>query len=75
MITADIINDKDFQFFKIPINYKINDTKIYLKKIGNSLFVTPYHNPWQSFFDSLNKFTDDYMNDREQPEQKREIFD
>ena len=75
MITAEIINDKDFQIFKIPVDFKIDDTKVYLKKVGNVLFLIPYHNPWQSFFDSLNKFTDDFMSERNQTEQEREIFD
>lgn len=75
MITAEIINDKGFQIFKIPVDFKIDDTKVYIKKIGNALFIIPFHKPWQSFFDSLNKFTDDFMTEREQPKQKRETFD
>jgi len=75
MMTAEIINEKDFQIFKIPNDFKINDSKVYLKKIGNSLYLIPFHNPWQSFFDSLDKFTDDFMNERQQAEQKRELFD
>jgi len=75
MITTEIINEKGFQFFKIPKSYKINDTKIYLKKVGNSLFITPFHDPWQIFFDSLDKFSEDFMNERNQPLQERETFD
>jgi antitoxin VapB len=75
MMTAEIINEKDFQIFKIPNDFKINDSKVYLKKIGNSLYLIPFHNPWQSFFDSLDKFSDDFMNERQQAEQKRELFD
>ncbi len=74
-MTAEIINEKDFQIFKIPNDFKINDSKVYLKKIGNSLYLIPFHNPWQSFFDSLDKFTDDFMNERQQAEQKRELLD
>lgn len=32
MITAEIINDKGFQIFKIPVDFKIDDTKVYIKK-------------------------------------------
>ena len=35
----------------------------------------PFNNPWQTFFDSLDKFSDDFMRERNQPEQKRELFD
>ncbi len=34
------------------------------------------HNPWQSLIDSLDKFTPDYLNDRNQPGiQTRESID
>ena len=75
MITAEIINNQDFQLFKIPQSQRIDDTKVYLKKVGNGIFLIPFHNPWQTLFDSLIKFSDDFMTEREQPEQKREIFD
>ena len=75
MITTEIINNQDFQLFKIPKSLKIDDTKVYLKKVGNGIFIIPFHNPWQSFFDSLTEFSDDFMETREQPNQNRVIFD
>ena len=75
MITTEIINNQDFQLFKIPKSLKIDDTKVYLKKVGNGIFIIPFHNPWQSFFDSLTEFSDDFMDTREQPNQNRVIFD
>ncbi len=72
----DIINKKGFQDIRIPEQMKIDDNKVYLKKVGNSLFIIPYHKPWQNLFDSLNSFTSDFMDDRMQPEnQLREPFD
>ena len=55
---------------------RINDDKVYLKQIGNALYIIPFHNPWHSLVDSIDSFTSDYMNNREQPiDQKRESFD
>jgi len=74
--TIEIKNKKGFQALRIPEKLKINDSKVYLKKIGNSLYIIPFHNPWQNLIESLDAFTTDYMSDREQPiEQKREPFD
>ncbi|MEA3447469.1 MAG: type II toxin-antitoxin system VapB family antitoxin [Bacteroidota bacterium] len=71
--TIDIKNKKGFQSIKIPKHMKIDDDKVYLKKVGNSLYIIPYHKPWQNLFESLNAFTSDFMDDREQPDnQQRE---
>lgn len=75
MITSEVIQEKDFQILKIPKTYRINDNKIYLKKVGNALYILPFHNPWQTLFDSLSGFTDDFTVQRIQPEQNRELFD
>ena len=74
--TIDINNKKGFQAIRIPEKLKINDSKVYLKKIGNSLYIIPFHNPWENLIESLDTFTNDFMTDREQPNnQKRESFD
>jgi antitoxin VapB len=31
----------------------------------------PYHDAWQSLFESLDQFSDDFMDDREQPDQQQ----
>ncbi len=72
----EIQNDKGSQAIKIPDDFKINDDKVYVKKIGNALYIIPFHSPWQNLFDSLGEFTTDFMNDRNQSsEQSRELFD
>ncbi len=74
--TIEIKNQKGFQAIRIPEKLKINDNKVYQKKIGNSLYIIPFHNPWENLIESLDSFTSDFMNDREQPDdQKRESFD
>lgn len=74
--TIEIKNKKGTQAIRIPERLRINDDKVYLKKVGNSLFIIPFHNPWQNMFDSLNSFTSDFMDDREQTnDQQRELFD
>ena len=72
----DIQDKSGFQSIKIPDSFKINDDKVYLKKVGNALYIIPFHNPWQNLIDSVDEFSQDFMNDREQPtEQTRESFD
>jgi antitoxin VapB len=74
--TIEIKNKKGIQAIRIPERLRINDDKVYLKKVGNSLFIIPFHSPWQNMFDSLNSFTSDFMDEREQTnDQQRELFD
>jgi antitoxin VapB len=74
--TVNIQDLQDFQAINIPPSLKINDDKVYIKKIGNALYLIPFHNPWQNLMDSLKEFTSDYMEDRNQPpSQTRESFD
>jgi antitoxin VapB len=71
-----IQNLEGSQAINIPDNLKINDDKVYIKKIGNVLYLIPFHNPWQNLIDSLSEFTPDYMENRNQPPaQSRESFD
>lgn len=74
--TVNINQLKGLQSILIPKGMEIDDDKVYLKKIGNIIYVIPFHNPWKNFFDSLTLFSDDFMNERNQPEnQDRESFD
>jgi antitoxin VapB len=75
---VEAVNIQDLQGIQainIPPSLKINDDKVYIKKIGNILYLIPFHNPWQNLMDSLDQFTPDFMEDRNQPlEQTRESF-
>ena len=64
--TIDIQDTSGSQSVKIPDNFKIKDDKVYLKKVGNALYIIPFHSPWQNLIDSVNEFSEDFMNDREQ---------
>ncbi|MGF1669117.1 MAG: antitoxin, partial [Balneolaceae bacterium] len=59
-----------------PEGLHIDDDKVYLKKVGNSIYVIPFHNPWDTLFQSTDQFTDDYLEERNQPKmQERELFE
>jgi len=74
--TIDIKNIKGVQAIRIPKKMRIDDDKVYLKKVGNTLYIIPYHDPWRNLIESTDSFTSDFMNERKQPDQqKRESFD
>jgi len=74
--TINISNDKSHQSLRIPKRLRINAKKVYLKKMGNTLFVIPFSDPWANLVEGASSFTSDFMEDREQPEnQSRETID
>lgn len=69
--TIDIKTIKGAQVIRIPKKMRIDDDKVYLKKVGNSLYIIPYHNPWQNLIESTDAFTPDFMDERNQPSQQQ----
>lgn len=69
MKTAKLFINGRSQAVRLPKEYRFSGTDVYIKKIGNMVILLPKDNPWESFFDSLDQFSEDYMEDRRQPEQ------
>lgn len=74
MKTAKIFQNGQSQAVRLPKEFRFESNEVYIKKMGNAVVLIPIKNSWQSLFDSLDKFSDDFMNTREQPKelQKRE---
>ncbi len=74
--TIEIKEEVDNQKILIPNTMRIDDDKVYLKKMGNTIYIIPYHNPWQNLIESTESFTNDFMENRNQIDtQTREPFD
>ena len=67
---AEIFKDGQNQVVKLPEEFNINDDKVYVNKIGNVVVLLPFHDPWRPLFDSLDKFSDDFMEERKQPKEQ-----
>jgi antitoxin VapB len=73
MKTVHVYQDGQNQTIRLPKEFQFTDENVSIKKVGNIVVLIPNENPWQSLFESLDQFTDDYMEERDQPpEQKRE---
>lgn len=73
---ADINDKKSFQSVRIPNKLRLKESKVYLKKLGNALYLIPYNDPWASLIEGIDSFTNDFMDIREQPpSQISEAFD
>ena len=68
MNTAQLITNGDNQTVILPKDFQLQGSEVYIKKIGNAVVLISKENPWQTLFDSLNLFSDDFMSTREQPD-------
>jgi antitoxin VapB len=70
--TTVFVNGRS-QAIRIPKEYRFNDKEVFIDKIGSVLRIMSIKNSWSPFLESLNNFSEDFMKNRNQPEeQKRE---
>ncbi len=76
MKRAKLFKNGQSQAVRLPKEFRFKGEEVYIKKSGNVTILIPLEKPWESLFDSLNKFSDDFMVTREQPEQqtREDIF-
>lgn len=75
MKTAKIFKNGQSQAVRLPKEFRFEGEKVFIKKVGNAVVLLPANNPWEPLFESLNKFSDDFMETRHQPkQQEREAF-
>jgi antitoxin VapB len=68
MKTATVVTQAGGQIVHLPEDIHLDGDEVLVKQVGQSVVLTPKHaNPWQSLLDSLDQFTDDFMEDRAQP--------
>jgi antitoxin VapB len=71
MRTAKIFQNGQSQAVRIPKEFRLIGSEVYIKKQGDSIVLTPIgDNPWQQLFDSFQQFSDDFMPTRSQPTQQ-----
>lgn len=75
MQTVKIFINGRSQAVRLPKDFRFSVNDVFIKKIGNMVVLFPKDDPWSSWIDSLDQFTDDFMDSRDQPDQDtREKF-
>ena len=67
METAKVIQNGRSQMIRLPKGYRFTDKKVFVKRMGNAIVLIPCDDPWRSLFESVHQFSDDFMEQREQP--------
>jgi antitoxin VapB len=64
------------QAVRMPKDFRFEGDEVFIKKVGDSVILIPYHAPLRTLFDSLSMFSEDFMEEYEQPpfEECEDIF-
>lgn len=71
MDTAKIFENGKSQAVRLPKAYRLKGKEAFITKIGEAIVLLPKKDKWDSLIESLDKFSDDFMNERTQPPQDK----
>ena len=73
MKTAKVFKSGNSQAVRIPKEFHIDDEEVEIRRKGRAIVLEPRKRSWTSLFESLGKFTDDFMAEgrNQPPVQKR----
>ena len=75
MKKAKIFMNGQSQAVRLPKEFRFNENEVSVQKYGDGILILPIAKSLFAFRSSIKNFSDDFMNDRNQPEmQKRDDF-
>lgn len=76
MKIAKLFQNGQSQAVRLPKEFRFKGESVFIKKVGNAVILLPLKNPWKPLLESLDKFSDDFMATRNQPDiqEREDIF-
>ena len=71
MQTAKLFVNGRSQAVRLPKECRFSGDDVYIKRYQGIVMLLPKDSPWASLVDSLDQFTSDFMDERDQPEEQR----
>lgn len=68
MEVAKLFQNGQSQAVRLPKAFRLLGKEVFIKKTGNVIMLIPIENSWESLKGSLNKFSIDFMESRNQPQ-------
>jgi len=76
MKTAKLFHNGRSQAVRLPKEYRLSGKDVYVRKIDEMILLLPKKAPWGSLIKSLDRFSEDFMSERDRPPaQKRAGFE
>lgn len=71
MKTAKLFQNGQSQAVRLPKEFRFEGGEVFIKKSGNAVVLMPLVDSWGSLIGSLDKFSKDFMAERDQPKQQK----
>jgi antitoxin VapB len=73
MKTAQIFSNGRSQAVRLPKEYRFDAEDVFIKKFDNIIMLIPKKDPWASLINSLDKFSNDFMESRPVPKTQKRL--
>jgi len=68
MNTAKVFQNGRSQAVRLPKEFRFEGNEVFVHKVGNAVVLLPVQHSWDTLFESLEQFSEDFMADgRNQP--------
>ena len=67
MMTAKLFQNGHSQAVRLPKAFRLPGTEVYIKKVGSAIVLLPIDHPWDTLYDNLPHFSEDFMRECDQP--------
>ena len=76
METAKLFTNGKSQAVRLPKAFRLKGKEVGISKIGDAVILYPIKTKWNALVESLDKFSDDFMEERKQPklENREDLF-
>ena len=71
MLTAKLFKNGRSQAVRLPKECRFRGDEVFVRKYEDIVILYSKRSPWTPLIDSLGKFTDDFMAERNQPRQQK----
>lgn len=73
MKTAKIFKNGRSQAVRLPKEYQFKGKDVYITRFDNIVMLFPTNDPWAPLINSLDNFSEDFMDTRNQPKRTKRI--
>jgi antitoxin VapB len=68
MDTVEVVRRGTSVTLKVPASFDVYGDRYVIHRQGRAIVLLPADDPWRPLLDSLGRYTDDFMEDRNQPD-------
>lgn len=70
MDTAKLFQNGQSQAVRLPKAFRFEGDRVFIRRLGDAVVLLPYRTPWDVLFASLEQFSEDFLEERQQPAQQ-----